>query len=343
MQERKSNFELLRIVAMILVLIIHVFLLLPRPTEVYVVKNPFKALEFYVVDAIAISCVNIFILISGWFGMKVNWKKFRALIFQVLFFSILIWSALVTLFPNKYLNGKSLSTILMLNSCDYWFIKSYIGLYLLSPIINKFIENSTQKEYGRVLLALFIFQTIYGWFSINGAEWIGGGYSAFSFVCLYSLGRYVRLYQNTIILKKGCTLAAISIKPLSFVFLGIVMILALTAFSVTYVGLPIEGRLFTYTNPLVILEAIILLLIFSRLKIKSSVINGMASSCLAIYLLHGNELVLRPFYGTWIAQWYQNDSTFIFLSKTVLFIIVVFAVAITLDKIRSLFSKLIFG
>ena len=342
-KERMSGFELLRIIAMILVLIVHVLICLPRPTTTTIIEEPFKAIGFYITNSISIVCVNIFVLISGWFGIEFKMRKFAILLFQVFFFALFVWGTLAFIFPENYINWHSASTILMLNSHDYWFIKSYLGLLLRSPIINIFIRKTSSIQYRNALISFYIFQTIYGWLSIDGAVWISGGYSAFSFICLYLLGRYIRLYESKIYIYKHYTIEVLSVSFLVYSFIVIVLILTLIAFSVTYIGLPVEGRLFTYTNPLVILESVVLILIFRRISLKSSIINWIASSCLAIYLLHGNELILRPYYGRWIAQWYHNNSTIGFLLNTSLFLVLVSIVAILLDQVRLALSRMIFS
>lgn len=341
-KERSSNFELLRIIAMILVLIIHVLICLPRPTSSLVIVAPLKALGFYFTDAVSIVCVNVFILISGWFGINLKMRKLGILLFQIFFFAIFIWGFLSFIAPNKYINLRSFSTVFMLNTSDYWFIKSYLGLYLLAPIINSFVERASRKHYRNILILLYVFQTVYGWISIDGASWIAGGYSAFSFVCLYLLGRYIRIYGNQITIGRFYTLSSISKKHLLLVFLSIVFFLTFLAYVVTYLGFPIEGRLFTYTNPLVILESIVLLLFFSKIRFENPIINRIAFSCLSIYLLHGNELVLRPYYGSWIYQWYSCETTIGFILKTLLLILLVCAIALSLDQIRLFLSNLFF-
>ena len=342
-KERNSGFELLRIVAMILVLIVHVFICLPRPTTDFAIAEPFKAISFYFTDAISIICVNVFILISGWFGINLRLQRLSILLFQVFFFAIVIWGVLVLIEPSKYMNLQSLTTVLMLNGSDYWFIKAYLGLYFLSPILNVFVENVDQKYYRNILILLYIFQTIYGWFSIDGASWIAGGYSAFSFICLYLLGRYIKKYGDTINVGRYFRICSLSKGNLLLLFLSIVFLLTFLAYTITYLGIPIEGRLFTYTNPLVILESIVLVLLFSKIKFKSSIINRIAFSCLAIYLLHGNELILRPYYGKWIAQWYSCETTTNFIVRTSFLILAVFIMAISLDQIRLVLSKIIFS
>ena len=342
-KERYSGFELLRIVAMILVLIVHVLICLPRPTTTFVIAEPFKAISFYFTDAISIICVNVFILISGWFVINLRLQRLSILLFQVFFFAIVIWGVLVFIEPSKYMNLQSLTTVLMLNGSDYWFIKAYLGLYFLSPILNVFVEKVDQKYYRDILILLYIFQTIYGWFSIDGAAWIAGGYSAFSFICLYLIGRYIKNYGDTINVGRYFRICSFSKGNLLLLFLSIVFLLTFLAYTVTYLGIPIEGRLFTYTNPLVILESIVLVLLFSKIKFKSSIINRIAFSCLAIYLLHGNELILRPYYGKWIAQWYSCETTTNFVMRTLFLIFVVFIMAISLDQIRLVLSKIIFS
>lgn len=341
-KERSSNFELLRIIAMILVLIIHVLICLPRPTSSLVIVAPLKALSFYFTDAVSIICVNVFILISGWFGINLKMRKLSILLFQIFFFAIVIWGVLVFIEPSKYMNLQSLTTVLMLNGSDYWFIKSYLGLYLLAPIINSFVERASRKHYRNILILLYVFQTVYGWISIDGASWIAGGYSAFSFVCLYLLGRYIKIYGNQITIGRFYALSSISKKRLLLVFLSIVFFLIFLAYAVTYLGFPIEGRLFTYTNPLVILESIVVLLFFSKIRFENPIINRIAFSCLSIYLLHGNELVLRPYYGSWIYQWYSCETTIGFILKTLLLILLVCAIALSLDQIRLFLSNLFF-
>ena len=341
-KERSSNFELLRIIAMILVLIIHVLICLPRPTSSLVIVAPLKALGFYFTDAVSIVCVNVFILISGWFGINLKMRKLGILLFQIFFFAVFIWGFLSFIAPNKYINLRSFSTVFMLNTSDYWFIKSYLGLYLLAPIINSFVERASRKYYRNILILLYVFQTVYGWISIDGASWIAGGYSAFSFVCLYLLGRYIRIYGNHITIGRIYALSSISKKHILLVFLFIVFFLTFLAYLVTYLGFPIEGRLFTYTNPLVILESIVLLLFFSKIRFENPIINRIAFSCLSIYLLHGNELVLRPYYGSWIYQWYSCETTIGFILKTLLLILLVCAIALSLDQIRLFLSNLFF-
>jgi hypothetical protein len=334
MKERDSNIELLRIVAMILVMVVHAsFLAIGAPKNVDAMSEPLSVFVRFFVEAVSVVCVNVFVLISGWYGINVKINKLCGFIFQVLFFSCLIYGAFLIYNFNSYFNCNCLGTVFLIHSSDYWFIKAYLGLLLLSPILNTFISNVSEKRLRYFLLFFYLFQTLYGWLSIYGAQWFEGGYSAMSFVGLYMLARYLHLYP----VRKLDNTASVNF----VLFFSIAIFLAIVAFFVTYLGYPVSGRLFTYTNPLVILESLFLLFAFCKIKFCSKAINWIAASCLAVYLLHANELFLRPYYGKIIKYWFLNENTFFFWIYTIGFMFILFISAILIDKIRIWFWKII--
>lgn len=87
---RDSNMELLRIVAMLLVLVVHAdFASLGAPTKVEVMNNPYLSIVRLGVESISIISVNVFVLLSGWYGIKMKRKGLIGLLFQSMFFGIL--------------------------------------------------------------------------------------------------------------------------------------------------------------------------------------------------------------------------------------------------------------
>ena len=96
-----------------------------------------------------------------------------------------------------------------------WFIKAYILLYILAPVLNAFIEKVSQKDFRNALIAFFTFEFIYGWIFSGSTQHIQRGYSTISFIGLYLLSRYVRLYQPRISLKsKSFYIASLCIAPI---------------------------------------------------------------------------------------------------------------------------------
>jgi len=334
---RLSNMELLRLVAMLLVLITHAcFLSTGVPTTEDSYLHPLATFMRFFFTSLSCVCVNVFVLISGWFGINLKCTRLLSFLFQIVFFSLLVL-LLVILFTDELVFTKNmLGTILMLNPSDYWFVKAYLGLMILSPIINVWINQGKERDIVVFLILFYSFQTIYGWASLYGAQWIEGGYSAFSFVGLYVLSRYIRLYGlrrwELFIAKRKLGMPKATFYALSYLF--ITLLLSVVAFGVTRFDLHVAGRLFTYTQPLVILAAICLLLAFSRLHFQSKFINSIAASCFAVYLLHGNELLLRPVYGQTIKFWFENDGTLLFATHISIYIAAWFTIAILIDQVR---------
>jgi IS5 family transposase len=95
---RLSNIELLRIIAMAMVLIIHVgFIGIGIPTEQDIQNAPFPTFNRFLFNNLSIVAVDVFVMISGWFGIHPKFKSATNFLFQVFFFSIIVYSVLIIL------------------------------------------------------------------------------------------------------------------------------------------------------------------------------------------------------------------------------------------------------
>lgn len=194
---RQSNLEILRIIAMFLVLLVHAdFFSLGAPTVEDCVNNTLDAALRVYFQAISIICVNIFICISGWFGIRATMKGFCNFIFQCLFWLIGLYLIAMTI-GTATLSTEGLKGCLVLTRLN-WFIKAYILLYILSPVLNAFVEHASREVFKNVLIGFFVFQTVYGWLFSESTSHLQGGYSTISFIGLYLLMRYLRVYQPAI-------------------------------------------------------------------------------------------------------------------------------------------------
>ena len=328
---RNSSMELLRIISMLLVMIVHAsFLSLGVPSNGDCMNNPGISIFRFSVESLSVVCVDVFVLLSGYYGIKWHKERITSLIFQVFFFSILVFLSVGSFSSLELFNLQGVSHLFLLNSSDYWFVKSYLILYLFAPLLNSFVETGSSRNLKFFILFFFLIQTIYGWMSIYGIADFCGGYSALSFMGLYVLIRYLRYHYDF-------QLKSVSWQKYLLVYFLVTIIQAIVAFFITVNNFPVAGRLFTYTNPLVILQAFALLMTFANIKpFFNKTINWVSSSCLAVYLLHGNELFLRPIFGLKIRAWFNDLPFSIFLMKTSLFICLLYFSAILIDKIQML-------
>ena len=326
-EPRHSNIELLRIISMFLVLIVHAdFWSLGRPTSLDMQITPLASYTRFFIESLAIVCVNIFVLISGWFGINPSVKSFSKFAFQCLFF--LTGHFVVRLvIGESYLNLKGIVRHFCLLS-DYWFIKSYVGLYILAPILNAFVKVANKIQMKSLLIVFFLYQTIYGWF--GAADFFANGYSTMSFMGLYMLGRYLNVY--------GKIQTSRPIPP--FVWICIYMTCCIT----NTILAPIISflNIYSYLSPLVILASVSIFLVFSNLKMKTyKIINWIAASCFAIYLFHVDQGGIGNVFRQTIAAIYSSTSGILCIVEIGLFLVGVSVIAIMLDQIRILLWNLI--
>lgn len=329
-QSRFSGIELLRIVAMFLVMVVHAdFLSLGAPSWGDVMSNPTNAIARILIESLSIVCVNVFVMISGWFGIKFKVRRLAGLIFQVIFFFSLIYIALLLL-GYEALTLKGIAYLFMLLPQN-WFVKAYLLLYILSPILNEFCENVERKVFLRVLVGFYVFQTLYGWL-FPGVDFFSSGYSTISFIGIYLLMQFIKRYGS------GC-LALSSLQNFSiYVVLSVInsLFYILTIKYVESYG-PVWFR---YVNPIVIVSSLFLFLTFYRMRLSSSVVDWLASSSFAVYLVHASPFILIPFYKPLIVHLYEKYEGFHFMLVLSIALLAIFGCAVLVDRVRmSLWKK----
>jgi surface polysaccharide O-acyltransferase-like enzyme len=327
---RDSNMELLRIVAMILVMVVHAnFRAMHFPTGYDLAISPSSVFLRYFTESLSIICVNVFVLLSGWYGIHFKISRLLEFIFQVMFFSIVIFALFFILAKPDMSIVVALKKVFLLGQWDYWFVKAYLVLYLFSPILNAFVEKVGRKELELFLLMFFAFEVIFGWL-YEGVDWFMKGFSPISFMGLYLLARYVKLYRpKWSNLDRKADIAIYLILALVNTYFAI----RLTAHPLAHSGIN-KYSLFSYLSPLVIVQAVFFLLFFSKLSFKSKAVNWIAASAFAIYLVHSNSFVSKPYYDNLIAGWFSAFDTLPFLAYTACWIILVFCISILADKVR---------
>lgn len=318
-EQRQLNIELLRIVAMFLVIMVHSdFYTLGAPDKTTLLTNPLNFCTRIFFQSLSIICVNVFVLISGWFGIKASLKGICNFIFQCLFFAFFInvigWSMGYVNFSIK----MALESVMLYHV--NWFILAYICLFIFSPVLNSFAETASKQQFEKILIAFFAFELIWG---VSGvAKFIAYGDSATSIIGLYLLARYLKLYGEKIY-NHGVLIYIVSLLA---VFAGF--------FVMEYFDIP--GGWAAYCNPLVITESIGLFLIFNKLRINHGrkIITFFSQSAFAVFLLHIHSAFMGNVFKSSILYIYDTFSGFKVLALIFLFLVCVFAVAVLMDQPR---------
>lgn len=316
---RNSSVEIFRIIATFLVLIVHFngwFLGMP---------SKFAGLSLFtisqdVIESVSCICVNCFLVITGWYGLSFKWKHVWTI------WSILVWIYVPFYILNYYITGNFsiwgfVMSIIALGRESYY-VQCYLMLLFLSPVLNEFI-----KTFGRKILpytlAFWTIEIIFDWILQNKCLGFGNGYELTHFILMYILGQTAFLYKEDIrkyYKTKYCILSLI---------LGVILI------SNMYLFLS-SKYCFDYSNPINIIMSFSLFFIFERKTFHNKAINWIASSTLAVYIIHVTPPLINVLreWDNYVLEAYTYISYLGIMSLT---IIVVFIIGIYYDKIRLLF------
>ena len=322
---RESNMELLRIVAMTLVLVVHAgFYSLGTPVLEDLQADAWIVFFRCLSESFSIVCVNVFVLISGWYGIHAKASKLAGFLFQVLCVSMGVYIIMLFIGKTNVMTTDDWRRFFLFD--NYWFVRAYIILYIFTPLLNAFAEKSSKRGLELFLLSFFVWQFVRE-FMAKESYFIHGN-SPLSFMGLYLLARYLRLCPNRF--------TQFHRRYDLFVYLSVTLVTTAIAMACICAGMEYERRFYAYSSPLVVIASVYVLLFFSKISIKSKVINWVATSCFAIYIVHCSPF-LFPIYSDHIHEWFLQCSTGIFLLNTVLWMVVFFVASILLDKIRIVF------
>lgn len=323
-KNRESSIELLRIISMLMVMLLHVNFRALNPPSIGSLEHSFAfSVVRTVVESFTFICVDVFVLISGWFGIKAKWSRLLELVFQVMFFCLIVD---IYLYFNDQIvtfSFKDVIDLILLNDGGYWFVRSYIVLYIFVPMLNAYLNTTNKVKLRWTLILIFFVQTVQGFVTDN--PWYSYGYSPLTFMFLYLLARYMRLYPSKQTTYKISTDFCI--------YIVTSLLTAIAALVFVVVGLNAYSVL-NYLSPLVILAAVYFFLAFTKFHFTNKSVNYVAISSFAAYLLHGQENFLDCIYCAHVQMWITHCSKVMFVINSAIMIFGLFALAIILDKLR---------
>lgn len=323
---RDSNMELLRIITMSMIVILHLSVFLLDDNSHFWVKE---------IKSLTIVSVNVFIMLSGWYGIKFKWQRFFGLWFQILFWSIigLFWGGINNIDISL---SHIISCLFLTTGKEYGFFQSYIILYIFSPLINKYVDITPKNDIYKFLAVFFVIQLIWGCLSW-GYVYFGNGYSCISFMGIYLFARFARVHE----IAKNLSSLQWAISYLLFSLLG--STLAFTLYSrqgtLSFWG---QSLAYSYASPFVILSAFSFLKVFSKIELRHSlIINFISRHSFAVYLLHMNSFML-PFFLN-LCKPYISHNIMQFIPLAIASCFTVFIISIVLDSIRLvMWNKILF-
>lgn len=295
---RSSNFELLRIVAMLMIIAYHIIYhcMLNQLITGELFHHPMIYNKLFIMTVIRTFgpiCNNVFLLISGYFminhvrsqGKSVNLKKTaKKLVLQVAFSTVLI--VLISSAVRVLVGGKVTAHNISLFNSTTWYVGYYLAVVVIAALfLNDFLFKLNRSRYAAFILALF------GLISFAWSHDLLCGISAelpvlLLGVLLFSVGGFIRRY-NTFENVRAYVFVLIIVLGYAFTYIGQYNITTtnIDTFIAENQSYPFMQTIEGYSKESVVPFVISLCLfeLFRRIRMPSSrVINFLGSATFGI-------------------------------------------------------------
>lgn len=305
MSKQNLNINLLRILACLMVIFMHA----PFPSE------HANGIFLSTLSYLTAPCIGLFFMVSGYLllPIKQDTKSFLRKRLGKVIGPTLFWSIFYIAVNFIKEDGKD-SLMTELISIPFsaqgnpvlWFMYTLIGLYLLAPIISRWLERASQKE-EEFYLGLWGISLCYpilsSWLSINqgntGILYYFTGYAGY-----FILGHYLKKYPERISFK--CVIPWMGISILAPIICKIAHI------QVNFY------EVFWYLSIFVVIQCIFWFQTISKIKFHFNewlerISTKIANLSFGIYLIH--IFIMR--YILWECDFIQNMNSYIVQTITI--------------------------
>lgn len=256
--------------------------------------------------------VTGFILISGYYGIKLKISRILSLWIQTTTYALISVLVIYIIWGGSFIKRTIDAPLMLFDGC-WWFVTDYLILMLLSPFLNAGLNILNKRQLLFVILVIS--------FIMYGAEWLHAKDASMPlllFFNTYLVGRYIKLYPIKFVLKSKYHIFIIGLS-----------LLILEPMILHAIGLDGQMKFVSGNfNVLVLITDISLLQIcLSQQKIGKG--NFLTRNVLAIYLIHESEFGRRILHEN---IFYDGRAiNFVFILAVVLIVVVV---SVLIEELR---------
>lgn len=340
-KKRDTNFELLRIIAMFMIVTLHYTQNsgVLENNGTYTLQNIF----FIFLNTVCSVGVNCFVLISGYYLITSKFKiqKIIHLWGLVLFYSLGIY-LLYKITNHSVVNPmSSVETIYVFTpvlNVHYWFIVPYLALYIVFPFLNKMINTLNQKQLKVILIIFFVLMCVINNITpLNQNFEAVGGHSILWFMFLYGVGAYIKKYKNK---DEGKDKYKYLLYFIICIILGFIFKIIFENISSLNILLKYANyRVIAFNSVFAFLGAVFIFMFFKNIKVKGEntgkCISFISKNVFAVYLIHEHELNRQVIWNTNLninIAGMQNN----FILHYLLCIFIIFTSCVLIEEIRRI-------
>lgn len=329
--KRSSSFELLRIIAMFMVVLGHCMMATAKDQQPYlgIIDN-----IGWFVGAFTVCAVNAFFLLTGYFAKSENFSLGRIIMIwlKTFFYSVVIYTIL-SLVQGTFQSGDFIQYMLPVMTKRYWYMQVYVVFALIAPYISLLLEQLTKKQHTFLMLVLIIFFSVHQTF-IKVAMTLdqSQGYGIIWAAVMFVIGNWIKNYGYEYLSRIR-----------TWMWLALYILCSIAIFISNYLivkyniagGVTSRGNFYAYNSVTVWFQSICLFCFFAKLSKNmkyNGVINSLGKNTLSVYLISAHPLLLYPLWTDifHMSQFWRNPILYLLLGLTLS--AVVMLACILIDK-----------
>lgn len=332
--KRNYGIDLLRMVSMFLIVILHTLghggLL--NALEV----NSLSYHLAWILETAAYCAVNCYAMISGYVGWRGRLKISNLLILwiQVAFYCLIFklaesWCAGAPITLDLILEGLT-----PVSGNAYWYFTAYCGMFFFAPLVNAAVAHLPRQQFLLATAGLLVLFSVYPTLDHTDIFETGWGYHALWLLTIYAVGAYLGKYQP---LQNWSAAGCLGL------YWGMILVSwGWLALNNAYPELS-DVRLIRYTSPTIVLEALALLGLFTKIPVTGwlqKLVILFSTQSFGVYLIHDNLFVRKQFIKGKLAP-LAAEAPFVMLGKVLLFVLAVYVICMLLDTLRHYLFRML--
>lgn len=266
--------------------------------------------------------VIVFVLLSGFFSIRPSSRKLIKLLSMFVVYSM---PEIIDGILNSVSWQHTIYSLFILSSTHFWFIKTYLFLFLVSPLLNYYWDNTSkiQKIYLTSVLgfvAMYMAMT-------HGDKNMIDGKNLVNFMFLYYIGRILSEYKY-----KWENVSVVNYL-IPYIFLNVFIVVGYIYTAGTPFAKIIWRISFPYSSPILLLNSVFFFVLIAKMKFKSRMVNYLAESSLAIYLIHENGMSLAKIGIVSAFLYNTTDSEVVLCIEILGLALLIMVICVIVDKL----------
>ena len=327
---RNSSIELLRMMAMILIVFSHFAV---HGGFAFDTSVSIPRFWHSLISMGGTVGVNVFVLISGYYLITNEKKLFDMnkvvkFVGQVLFYSVVFYAVGVLTGAVEFGARSFIEAFFPITFAKWWFARAYFLLYLVHPFLNKLLLHIEQAVYQKLLALLVICWSVIPTFTTS----FYGANELVWFVTLYSIAGYIRLYGlNSRFTTKHYLTGYLRGSAFTYATSVVFMVLG----SRWAVFDQFTTYFFAREKVTTLFTAVCLFMVFATMNMNyHKWVNLAASATFGVYLIHDNQ-TMRVLLWERLFHNAQYQDSLMLIPLSIVAVAIVYAGCTCIDLLRQ--------